>query len=89
MAIIISYPSAGTVTNNDNLLGTQFDAESGANITKNFSVGSIVNLAVETATAGGWNGTFQSNGTAVPGSGAGIYRMTIVNGIITTVALEG
>ena len=37
MAIIISYPSAGTVTTSDNLLGTQFDGESGANITKNFS----------------------------------------------------
>jgi hypothetical protein len=45
MAIIISYPSAGTVTTSDNLLGTQFDAESGANITKNFSVGSIIALA--------------------------------------------
>jgi len=45
MAIIISYPSAGTVTNNDNLLGTQFDAESGANITKNFSVAKITALA--------------------------------------------
>ena len=45
MAIIISYPSAGTVTTSDNLLGTQFDAESGANITKNFSVAKIIALA--------------------------------------------
>lgn len=45
MAIIISYPSAGTVTPSDNLLGTQFDGESGANITKNFSVAKIIALA--------------------------------------------
>ena len=50
MAIIISYPSAGTVTTSDNLLGTQFDAESGANITKNFSVGKIIALANQAQT---------------------------------------
>jgi len=80
MAIIISYPSAGTVTNNDNLLGTQFDQESGANITKNFSVGSIVNLAVETATAGGWTGVFNTNA---------VLAITVENGIITDVQTIG
>lgn len=52
MAIIISYPSANTVTTGDNLLGTQFDGESGANITKNFSVGKIVNLVAGIIPAG-------------------------------------
>jgi hypothetical protein len=80
MAIIISYPSAGTVTNNDNLLGTQFDAESGANITKNFSVGSIVNLAVATTTAGGWTGVFDTSD---------ILAITVNNGIITNVETIG
>lgn len=80
MAIIISYPSAGTVTTSDNLLGTQFDAESNANITKNFSVGSIVNLAVATTTAGGWTGVFDTND---------ILAITVNNGIITNVEVIG
>lgn len=52
MAIIISYPSATTVNTSDNLLGTQFDGESNANITKNFSVGKIVNLVAAVIPAG-------------------------------------
>ena len=52
MAIIISYPSATTVTTSDNLLGTQFDGESNANITKNFSVGKIVDLVSAVIPAG-------------------------------------
>jgi hypothetical protein len=80
MAIIISYPSAGTVTTSDNLLGTQFDGESGANITKNFSVAKIVDLAVETTTAGGWTGVFNTNA---------VLSVTVENGIITNVQTIG
>jgi len=86
MAIVYSYPS-GTATLTDTVLGTQFD--DAGNPTKSFPISDIVNLAVNAVTAGGWSGTFQSNGTAVPGSGAGLYRMTIVNGIVTAVTLVG
>jgi hypothetical protein len=44
MAIQISYPTATSVTLSDRLLGTQYDPETGSAITKNFSVGSVVNL---------------------------------------------
>ena len=74
MAIIISYPSAGTVTTSDNLLGTQFDGESGANITKNFSVGKIVNLAVAAFTSGGVSGSFET---------VDLKLVTVTDGIIT------
>jgi hypothetical protein len=76
MAIIISYPSAGTVTVSDNLLGTQFDGESGANITKNFSVGKIVNLAVAAFTSGGATGTFET---------ADSKLVEVTDGIITSI----
>jgi hypothetical protein len=76
MAIIISYPSAGTVTVSDNLLGTQFDGESGANITKNFSVGKIVNLAVAAFTSGGVSGTFET---------ADSKLVEVTDGIITSI----
>jgi len=49
----------------------------------------IVTLVSDNIVNGGWNGTFQASGTAIPGSGAGIYRLTIVDGIITAVALVG
>jgi exosome complex RNA-binding protein Rrp4 len=76
MAIIISYPSAGTVTTSDNLLGTQFDGESGANITKNFSVGKIVNLAVAAVTNDGATGTFET---------ADSKLVTVEDGIIISI----
>jgi hypothetical protein len=76
MAIIISYTNATTVTTNDILLGTQFDAESGANITKNFPIGSIVNLAVNTITSGGASGSFES---------ADSKLATVTDGIITSI----
>ena len=76
MAIIISYPSAGTVTVSDNLLGTQFDGESGANITKNFSVGKIVNLAVAAVTNDGATGTFET---------ADSKLVTVEDGIIISI----
>lgn len=76
MAIIISYPSAGTVTNNDVLLGTQFDSESGANITKNFLVGKIVDLAVAATTSGGATGSFETSDSKL---------VTVTDGIITNI----
>jgi hypothetical protein len=80
MAIIISYPSAGTITTSDNLLGTQFDQESGANITKNFSVGGIVNLAVASVTSEGVSGSFET---------ADLKLVTVTNGIITNIEIIG
>jgi hypothetical protein len=76
MAIIISYPNAATVTTSDILLGTQFDSESGANITKNFSVGKIVNLAVAAFTSGGVSGSFET---------ADSKLVTVTDGIITNI----
>jgi hypothetical protein len=49
MAIQISYPTATIVTLGDRLLGTQYDSETGAAITKNFAISSIVSLAQESA----------------------------------------
>lgn len=67
MAIIISYPSAGTVTTSDNLLGTQFDGESGANITKNFSVAKIIALANQVqASYKVYTATIAQSGAAAP-----------------------
>jgi hypothetical protein len=67
MAIIISYPSAGTVTPSDNLLGTQFDGESGANITKNFSVAKIIALANQAqAPYKVYTATITQSGTLAP-----------------------
>ena len=74
MAIIISYPSAITISTNDTVIGTQFDIESGANITKNFSIGNIVNLAVATVTNDGVSGTFET---------ADSQLVTVTDGIIT------
>lgn len=76
MAIITSFQSAATVTNSDILLGTQFDVESGVNITKNFSVGKIVNLAVAAVTNGGATGTFET---------ADLKLVTVTDGIITNI----
>jgi hypothetical protein len=75
MAIIISYPNARTVTTSDILLGTQFDSESGANITKNFSVGKIVDLTVATITQDGVSGQFETADSIV----------TVTDGIITSI----
>jgi len=52
MAIIISYPSALDVTTSDNLLGSQFEGESNTPVTKNFSVGKIVDLVSAIIPAG-------------------------------------
>lgn len=49
MAIQISYPTAINVTLGDRVLGTQYDVETGAAITKNFAISSIVSLAQESA----------------------------------------
>lgn len=49
MAIQISYPTATIVTLGDRLLGTQYDSETGAAITKNFAISSIVSLAEQSA----------------------------------------
>jgi hypothetical protein len=76
MAIITSFQSAATVTTGDILLGTQFDAESGANITKNFSVGKIVNLAVASFTSEGVSGTFET---------ADLKLVTVTDGLITNI----
>ena len=78
MAIITSFQSAATVTTGDILLGTQFDAESGANITKNFSVGKIVNLAVAAVTNEGATGTFET---------ADSKLVTVTDGIITSITV--
>lgn len=78
MAIIISYPSAGAVASNDLLLGTRFDAESGANITKNFSVGSIVNFTLASLTSEGATGTFET---------ADSKLVTVTDGIITSITV--
>ena len=37
----------------------------------------------------GWTGSFTSTGTAIPGGGFGIYEMSVINGIITTITLVG
>ena len=76
MAIIISYPSAITVSISDTVIGTQFDIESGANITKNFSIGKIVDLAVDTITGDGVTGSFET---------ADSKLVTVENGIITNI----
>lgn len=76
MAIIISYPSAGTVTTSDILLGTQLDPESGVHVTKNFSVGKIVDLAVAATTNDGASGTFETADSKV---------VTVTDGIITSI----
>jgi hypothetical protein len=80
MAIIISYPNARTVTTSDILLGTQFDSESGANITKNFSVGKIVDLAVASFTSGGVSGSFET---------VDLKLVTVTDGIITNIEIIG
>lgn len=76
MAIIISYPSAITVSISDTVIGTQFDIESGANITKNFSIGRIVDLAVDAITGDGVTGSFET---------ADSKLVTVENGIITNI----
>jgi hypothetical protein len=80
MAIIISYPSARTVTVSDILLGTQFDQESGANITKNFSVGKIVDLTIATLAQDGVSGSFET---------VDLKLVTVTNGIITSIEAIG
>jgi len=62
MAIQISYPTATIVTLSDRLLGTQYDPEMGSAITKNFSIGSIINLVPEGAT--GATGAIGPEGSA-------------------------
>lgn len=62
MAIQISYPTATIVTLSDRLFGTQYDPEIGSTITKNFSIGSIINLVPEGAT--GATGATGAQGSA-------------------------
>lgn len=93
MAIIYSYPVNTMLEGSDVLVGTSTKVINGkaSNATKSFTLSSLVTFVENAlpAPAEGWNGTFQSNGTAVPGSGVGLYKMTIVNGIIVTVELVG
>ena len=77
MAIIYSYPHA-TVTAADNLLGTQYDVDGLP--TKSFSVQDLVDLTVNTITAGGWTGVFNTND---------ILEVSVLNGIITNVVVVG
>jgi len=67
MAIQISYPTATNVTLSDRLLGTQYDPETGSAITKNFSIGSIVNLANPTQLPyKSYTATFTQSGITAP-----------------------
>jgi len=72
MAIIISYPTATDVTLSDRLLGTQHDGETGAQITKNFSISTIKNLTLNEGVSGYFE-TSDSKG------------ITVTNGLITSI----
>lgn len=76
MAIQISYPTAINVTLSDRVLGTQYDGETGATITKNFSVGSICNLALTE----GVTGYFETSD---------LKGITVTNGLITKIEIIG
>jgi hypothetical protein len=80
MAIIISYPGAKNVSVIDTLLGTQYDPEVGGNVTRNFPISSIVNLALATFVTEGATGSFTTSD---------LKLVTVVNGLITDIAFIG
>ncbi len=78
MAIQISYPTATNVTLSDRLLGTQYDPETGSAITKNFSIGSVVNLG----------SSYKSYVAKIVQSGEAAPTVTIMQNTIGNISFE-
>ena len=95
MAIIYSYPVNAMLEGSDVLAGTSTKVINGkaSNATKSFTLSSLATFVESTLPTPieGWTGVFRTNGRPTPGPEptAGLYDITITNGIIVAFNLVG